>query len=73
MVFLLGILSVIILTLFSDNLQPEDVSMSVAIQFMMLSVGAAIVLCTSINPKDITHSSVFIEGMTAVITIFGIA
>ncbi len=73
LVFLLGILSVIILALLSKKLLPEGVGMSVAIQFMMLSVGAIILLCTNIKPKDISHSSVFIAGMTAVITIFGIA
>ena len=47
--------------------------MSVAIQFMMLSVGAVILLATKIDPKKIVHSNVFIAGMTAVIIIFGIA
>ncbi|SDK72585.1 anaerobic C4-dicarboxylate transporter DcuB [Maridesulfovibrio ferrireducens] len=72
-VFLLGILAVIILALFNKHLLPEGVTMSVAIQFMMLSVGAIIVLMTNISPKTIVNSSVFIAGMTAVITIFGIA
>ena len=71
--FLLGILGVIVLALFSKTLLPQGVGMSVAIQFMMLSVGAVILLWTNIKPKDIVHSSVFIAGMTAVITIFGIA
>ena len=73
LIFLLGILGVIILALMSKTLLPQGVGMSVAIQFMMLSVGAVILLCTNIKPKDIVHSSVFIAGMTAVITIFGIA
>ncbi|MCG9728270.1 anaerobic C4-dicarboxylate transporter [Shewanella sp. Isolate13] len=72
-IFLLGILSVIALAMFSDQLLPEGVKMSVAIQFMMLSVGAVILLATKIDPKKIVHSNVFIAGMTAVIIIFGIA
>ncbi|MGS0680312.1 anaerobic C4-dicarboxylate transporter [Shewanella sp. 125m-7] len=72
-IFLLGILSVIALAIFGDQLLPEGVKMSVAIQFMMLSVGAVILLATKIDPKKIVHSNVFIAGMTAVIIIFGIA
>ncbi|MCK8044846.1 anaerobic C4-dicarboxylate transporter [Shewanella sp. 1CM18E] len=72
-IFLLGILSVIALAMFGDQLLPEGVKMSVAIQFMMLSVGAIILLATKIDPKKIVHSNVFIAGMTAVIIIFGIA
>ncbi|MBI9111654.1 MAG: hypothetical protein JEY82_10705 [Maridesulfovibrio ferrireducens] len=72
-VFLLGILAVIILALFSKHLLPEGVKMSVAIQFMMLAVGAIIVIMTNLSPKKIVHSSVFTAGMTAMITIFSIA
>ncbi|WP_028773752.1 anaerobic C4-dicarboxylate transporter [Shewanella waksmanii] len=72
-VFLLGILSVIIIALFSKQLLPEGVKMSVAIQFMMLSVGGIILLATNISPKKIATSNVFTAGMTAVIIIFGIA
>ncbi|MCZ4339292.1 anaerobic C4-dicarboxylate transporter [Shewanella colwelliana] len=72
-VFLLGILSVIIIALFSKQLLPEGVKMSVAIQFMMLSVGGIILLATNVSPKKIATSNVFTAGMTAVIIIFGIA
>ncbi len=72
-VFLLGILSVIIIAMFSKPLLPEGVGMSVAIQFMMLSVGGIILLSTNISPKKIVNSNVFTAGMTAVIIIFGIA
>lgn len=72
-VFLLGILSVIIIALFSKELLPKGVGMSVAIQFLMLSVGAVILLATNISPKKIVSSNVFTAGMSAVITIFGIA
>ncbi|WP_394129139.1 anaerobic C4-dicarboxylate transporter [Shewanella maritima] len=72
-VFLLGILSVIGVALFSDSLLPDGVSMSVAIQFMMLSVGGIILLATNVSPKKIASSNVFSAGMTAVVIIFGIA
>ncbi|AJR07757.1 anaerobic C4-dicarboxylate transporter [Photobacterium gaetbulicola] len=72
-VFLLGILAVVGIALFSKQVLPAGVGMSVAIQFMMLSVGAVILLTTKISPKRIVHSNVFIAGMSAVITIFGIA
>lgn len=73
MVFLLGILAVIGIAMFSKQLLPNKVGMSVAIQFMMLSVGGIILLATNISPKKIVNSNVFSAGMTAVIIIFGIA
>lgn len=74
-IFLLGILTVIFVALFGKKLSllPDGVNMSIAIQFLMLSVGAIILLVTKIQPKKITTSNVFIAGMTAVIIIFGIA
>jgi anaerobic C4-dicarboxylate transporter DcuB len=74
-IFLLGILAVILVALFgkSLNLLPDGVNMSIAIQFLMLSVGAIILLATKVQPKKIATSNVFIAGMTAVIIIFGIA
>ncbi|WP_076540555.1 anaerobic C4-dicarboxylate transporter [Shewanella sp. UCD-KL21] len=73
MLFLGGILSVIMLAMFSKELLPEGVKMSVAIQFMMLSVGAIILLATKVSPQKIVNSNVFTAGMTAVVIIFGIA
>lgn len=75
LVFVLGIASVIFVALFGKNLNllPDGVKMSVAIQFLMLSVGAIILLVTKVQPKKIVTSNVFTAGMTAVIIIFGIA
>ena len=73
LIFMLGILCVILVALNSKMVLPAGVGMSVAIQFLMLSVGAFILLFTNVKPKDIVHSSVFTAGMVAVITIFGIA
>lgn len=74
-VFLIGILTVIFVASFKGtfNLLPDGVSMSVAIQFLMLSVGAVILMVTKVDPKKIVHSNVFIAGMSAVVIIFGIA
>ncbi|MBB1319596.1 anaerobic C4-dicarboxylate transporter [Shewanella sp. SR43-4] len=72
-VFLLGIFAVIMVAMFSKQILPAGVKMSVAIQFMMLSVGGIILLATNISPKKIVTSNVFTAGMTAVIIIFGIA
>lgn len=74
-IFLAGIATVIFVAMFGKDLSllPDGVSMSVAIQFLMLSVGAVILLTTKVDPKKIVHSNVFIAGMTAVIIIFGIA
>ncbi|WP_072669513.1 anaerobic C4-dicarboxylate transporter [Vibrio injensis] len=75
LVFMLGIASVIFVAMFGKELGllPNGVNMSVAIQFLMLSVGAIILLTTNIQPSKIVNSHVFIAGMTAVIIIFGIA
>ncbi|HBV77534.1 MULTISPECIES: anaerobic C4-dicarboxylate transporter [Vibrio] len=74
-VFLLGIATVVFVAMFGKplDLLPKGVGMSVAIQFLMLAVGAVILLITKVEPKKIVHSNVFIAGMTAVIIIFGIA
>lgn len=74
-IFVLGILSVICVAMFGKDLGllPKGVSMSVALQFLMLSVGAFILLVTKVESKKIVNSNVFIAGMTAVIIIFGIA
>ncbi|MCW8333916.1 anaerobic C4-dicarboxylate transporter [Vibrio paucivorans] len=74
-IFLSGIVTVIFVAMFGKDLSllPDGVNMSVAIQFLMLSVGALILLTTKVDPKKIVHSNVFIAGMTAVIIIFGIA
>lgn len=74
-IFLAGIAVVVFVALFGKTLHllPAGVKMSVAIQFLMLAVGAIILLTTKIQPKKIVHSNVFIAGMSAVIIIFGIA
>ena len=74
-VFLFGILGVIFVAMFGKDLAllPEGVKTSTALQFLMLSVGAIILLTTQVDPKKIVKTNVFIAGMSAVIIIFGIA
>ncbi|GAM69378.1 C4-dicarboxylate like transporter [Vibrio sp. JCM 19236] len=74
-VFLLGILTVICVAMFGKDLGllPAGVSTSTALQFLMLSVGAIILLTTNVDPKKIVNTNVFIAGMSAVLIIFGIA
>ncbi|CAM3733361.1 anaerobic C4-dicarboxylate transporter [Vibrio aquimaris] len=74
-IFLAGIVVVVFVAMFGHDLSllPEGVKMSVAIQFLMLSIGAIILLATKVEPKKIVHCNVFIAGMTAVVIIFGIA
>ncbi|MYM60652.1 anaerobic C4-dicarboxylate transporter [Vibrio sp. OCN044] len=74
-IFLAGIVVVVFVAMFGHDLSllPEGVKMSVAIQFLMLSIGAIILLVTKVEPKKIVHCNVFIAGMTAVVIIFGIA
>ncbi|ASA56756.1 anaerobic C4-dicarboxylate transporter [Vibrio gazogenes] len=75
LIFMLGIATVVFVAMFGKNLNllPPGVKMSVGIQFLMLAVGAIILVSTKVSPKKIVHSNVFIAGMTAVIIIFGIA
>ncbi|SHH96919.1 anaerobic C4-dicarboxylate transporter [Ferrimonas marina] len=76
-VFLAGIAAIVVVALFPALLPVTEsgkpLSLSVALQFMMLTVGGLILLSTRIKTADIPNSSVFKAGMTAVITVFGIA
>jgi anaerobic C4-dicarboxylate transporter DcuB len=51
----------------------KNVPMTTVVQFVMLAYGAFILFTANVKAKDIAHSSVFIAGMIAVVSIFGIA
>ncbi len=51
----------------------KPVPMTTVVQFIMLAYGAFIMFAANVKAKDIAHSSVFIAGMIAVVSIFGIA
>ncbi len=71
-----GVLTIILFALFPGLLPlvgGKPVPMTTAVQFVMLSFGAFILFATNVKATDIAHSSVFIAGMIAVVSIFGIA
>ena len=55
------------------NGEGKTVPMTTVVQFVMLAYGAFIMFAADVKAKDIAHSSVFIAGMIAVVSIFGIA
>lgn len=55
------------------NGEGKAVPMTTVVQFVMLAYGAFIMFAADVKAKDIAHSSVFIAGMIAVVSIFGIA
>jgi anaerobic C4-dicarboxylate transporter DcuB len=79
-IFFSAIAVVVLLGAFKD-LRPvfevagktTTLSMNLAIQIMMLSAGALIVLFCKVATKEIPNGTVFKAGMVAVISIFGVA
>jgi anaerobic C4-dicarboxylate transporter DcuB len=55
----------------ADKARP--LSMNLAIQMMMLSAGALILIFCKVRPQEIPNGTVFKAGMVAVISIFGVA
>ena len=51
----------------------EDLKMNLAIQILMISAVALIILFCKANPKKVVTGAVWQAGMTAVVAIFGIA
>jgi anaerobic C4-dicarboxylate transporter DcuB len=51
----------------------RPLSMNLAIQMMMLSAGALILIFCKVRPQEIPNGTVFKAGMVAVISIFGVA
>jgi anaerobic C4-dicarboxylate transporter DcuB len=75
--FFAGVGSIILFAVY-PNLLPLDsmhkpVPMTTVVQFVMLAFGAFIMFAANVKAKEIAHSSVFIAGMIAVVSIFGIA
>jgi anaerobic C4-dicarboxylate transporter DcuB len=71
-----GILTVIILALFPALLPHwgnTSLPMTTVVQIVMLSYGAFILFACDVKAADIVRTSVFTAGMTAVVSIFGIA
>ncbi len=79
-IFFTAIAVVVLLGAFKDLRPVYEVggktitlSMNLAIQIMMLSAGALIVLFCKVVTKEIPNGTVFKAGMVAVISIFGVA
>jgi anaerobic C4-dicarboxylate transporter DcuB len=75
--FFAGVAAIVVLALF-PSLVPKDgsakpVPMTTMVQIVMLGFGALILFLTKVKAADIAKSSVFTAGMTAVVSIFGIA
>jgi anaerobic C4-dicarboxylate transporter DcuB len=74
--FFAGVLSIILIAL-KPGLLPlaegKVVPMTTVVQIVMLAFGSFILFATKVKAADIARSSVFIAGMTAVVSIFGIA
>lgn len=51
----------------------KPLSMNLAIQMMMLSAGAFILVFCKVRPQEIPNGTVFKAGMVAVVSIFGVA
>ena len=75
--FFAGVGSIILFAVFPNllplNGEGKSVQMTTVVQFVMLAFGAFIMFAANVKAKDIAHSSVFIAGMIAVVSIFGIA
>ena len=76
LLFFGGVLAIILFALFPALLPMvggKPVPMTTVVQFVMLAFGAFILFATNVKAVEIAHSSVFIAGMIAVVSIFGIA
>jgi len=77
LLFFAGVGSIILLAscpeLLPLNGEHKPVAMTTVVQFVMLAFGSFIMFSANVKAKDIAHSSVFIAGMIAVVSIFGIA
>ena len=74
--FFTGVLSIILIALKPGLLPMADgkvVPMTTVVQIIMLAFGSFILFATKVKAAEIARSSVFIAGMTAVVSIFGIA
>jgi anaerobic C4-dicarboxylate transporter DcuB len=74
--FFAGVLTIILIAL-KPGLLPlvggKPVPMTTVVQIVMLAFGAFILFATEVKALEIARSSVFIAGMIAVVSIFGIA
>lgn len=75
-VFLLGVLAVVLLGSIPSirpSFNGEPMSMNYAIEIVMMVIAAIILLVSKADVKDAVKGNIFSAGMTAMISIFGIA
>jgi anaerobic C4-dicarboxylate transporter DcuA len=79
LIFLAGVAFVVVLGLFPnlrtlrDGEKPEIITMPVAIEVVMLTVAAVLLLVTRVKTEVVTKTQTCRAGITAVIGIFGLA
>jgi anaerobic C4-dicarboxylate transporter DcuB len=75
--FFAGVATIILFascpTLLPVGSNNKGIPLTTVVQFVMLAYGAFIMFVANTKARDIAHSSVFIAGMIAVVSIFGIA
>ena len=75
--FFMGVATIILFAVYPALLPMgagnKPVPMTTVVQFVMLAYGAFIMFNANVKAKDIAHSSVFIAGMIAVVSIFGLS
>lgn len=75
LIFFAGVVAIVLIAMFklAPVINNKPVSMTLIVQMVMLTTGAAILLYSKVKPSEIASSSVFRAGMAAVIAIMGIA
>jgi anaerobic C4-dicarboxylate transporter DcuA len=79
LIFLVGVAFVVVLGLFprlrtlSEGEKPEVITMPVAIEIVMLTVAAVLLLVTRVKTEVVTKTQTCRAGLTAVVGIFGLA
>ena len=80
LLFFAGVAVIVLLALDKDffhlgllSMGKSTISLIIVVQMVMLAFGAFILFLTNVKAADIARSSVFIAGMIAVVSIFGIA
>jgi anaerobic C4-dicarboxylate transporter DcuB len=74
-IFFAGVLAIVLIALLklAPVIDQKPVSMTLIVQIVMLTAGAAIMVYTGVKAAQIAASSIFTAGMVAVIAIMGIA
>jgi len=75
LLFFLGVAAIVFIATFklAPVVNGKPISMTLIVQMVMLATGALVMLYGRVKPSDISSSSVFKAGMTAVVAIMGIA